>query len=123
MKLTDYNTQMPRLKLEKPLETRELVRYINERSGFVASDVVGMLYELRDVLLNHLQNAKPVRLESLGIFSPSMRLDGSINIRFRPSKEFLKDLNAKTDTLTRRASNRKNIGKTLQDLAALPGTE
>jgi len=54
-------------------------------------------------------------LEGIGIFSPSIKLDGTINIKFRPDKELVKELNLKNN-LHKRIKNRENIGKRLTDL-------
>ena len=115
MALTDLNSDLPRIKLNKPLNTRDLIKYINARSGFVASDIVGMIYELHDVLLDFLRDGTPVRLEGIGIFSPSVKLDGKIKINFRADKGLIKELNLKHN-LKRKITNRKNLGKTLSEL-------
>jgi hypothetical protein len=69
--------------------------------------------------MDHLKNATPVRLEGIGIFSPTLKLDGTVNVRFRPDKEFLRELNAQKDNLRDRITHKKNVGKTLDDLQEL----
>ena len=117
MPLTNTNSKFPRLKLNKPKTTRDLMKYINQRSGFVSSDIIGMIYEFRDVILNHAREATPIRLEGLGIFSPSIKLDGTYNIKFRPDKSLIKDLN-RENYLKPYITNRKNVGKTLTEIEA-----
>lgn len=119
MALTETNAQFPRLKLNSPLEKRQLINYISHSSGFTAGDIMGMIYALRDVLMDHLKYATPVRLEGIGIFSPTIKLDGTVNVRFRPDKEFLRELNAQKEYLKDRISHKKNVGKTLEDLQEL----
>ncbi len=97
------------------MTTRKLMEYINRRSGFVSSDVIGMIYEFRDVIRYQLQDATPVRLEGIGIFSPTIKLDGTINIKFRPDKSLVKELNS-SHNLKDRITNRKNLGRSLSDL-------
>lgn len=118
MPLSDTNSTFPRIKLRDLVETRELMHYINRRSGFVSSDVIGMMYEFRDVILDFMRDARPVKLEGLGIFSPSIKLDGTINIKFRPDKSFVAELN-QSNNLKDYITNRKNLGKTLSDLEQL----
>lgn len=77
---------------------------------------MGMIYALKDTLMEKLKYATPVRLEGIGIFSPTLKLDGTLNVKFRPDKEFLKELNSQRNNLKERITNKKNIGKTLDDL-------
>ncbi len=118
MALTNTNSNFPRIKLNKPVEKNELIKFINSRSGFVASDIVGMIYELRDVILYYLRNGTPVKLEGIGIFSPSIKLDGAIRIKFRADKELVAELN-RENNLKNRITNRKYLGKTLSELEKL----
>lgn len=122
MALTDINTQFPRIKLKSPLEKRELINYISHSTGFSSGDIMGMIYALKDTLLNHLKYATPVRLEEIGIFSPTLKLDGTVNIRFRPDKDFLQALNGQKDNLREHITNKKNVGKSLDDLQDMVST-
>ncbi len=93
MPLTDINKQMPRLKTHGPTTTREFIRYCESSSTFSAADAVGMIYVLRAALLSFASGAKPLRLEDFGIFTPTIKLDGTLNIKFRPEKSLIRDLN------------------------------
>lgn len=115
--LTDANPQFPRLKHNRPLDTQQLIRFIQGRSGLTAGDVVGMMYELSDTVLFFMREGTPVRLEGLGIFSPSLKLDGSIRVNFRADKSLTAELN-RQNTLKHTATHRQNIGKRLTDLTA-----
>ena len=116
MSLTEVNSKFPRVKLNKPVEKRDLINFIQSRSGYVSSDVVGMMYEFCDSILFFLKQATPVRLEGIGIFSPSLKLDGTIQIKFRPDKSLVRELNT-SNSLKGHITNRHNIGKSLDDLA------
>lgn len=118
MPLSQVNDRFPRLKLDKPLETRDLLDFITERSTLSPADTIAVIYALREALLYYLSVARPVRLEGIGIFRPSLKLDGSLRIRFKPDKQLLKELNEKKSGLKRRITNRKNLGKTLNELEA-----
>ncbi len=118
MAMTDVNPQLPRIKLKSPVEQRDLIRYIVGSSGLVASDIVAMIYQLRDCLLHYLEDGVPLRLEGIGIFTPTIKLDGTIQIRFRADKSLVKELNQQ-NYLKKRIVNRKNIGKSLKELEEL----
>ena len=116
MALTDNNRQFPRIKLNRILEKGKLINFINNSSTFSEGDIVGVIGAVKGALLNYLKEATPVRLEGIGIFSPTLKLDGTVNIRFRPDKEFMRNLNSQKDNLRDCIKNKKNVGKTLDDL-------
>ncbi|HDQ45424.1 MAG TPA: hypothetical protein ENN17_08015 [bacterium] len=115
MNLTDHNARLPRLKLNDPMEPRELMNEISARSGLVPADVVGVIYELGANLLNCCRYARPLRLEGIGLFAPTVRLDGTIHIRFKPDKGLLKELNL-SNNLKKHITHRQNLGKSLEEL-------
>lgn len=111
-------TLLPKLKGGKIVEKPELVDFIVEHGGMVESDVAGMMAEQKNSLFHYLRSGRPVRMEGVGLFSVSIRLDGSIKINFRPDKVLLERLNA-SDGYTGEILNTENIGKTLAELEAM----
>lgn len=120
MALKDVAPLFPKIVLGKTTTKTELVDHIKERTGMHKSDVVGMLAELEDTLLHFLSMGRPVRLEGIGIFTPSIKLDGTIKINFRINKRLQERLNLK-DTFTGEIKNKENIGKTMAELEAQAG--
>ncbi len=116
MPLSQVNDRFPRLKLEKPLETRDMAAYISQRSTLSPPDVIAVIYALQDVLLHNLSMGRPVRLEGIGIFRPSLKLDGTLKIRFKADKFLLKELNRQKNNLKHKITHRENLGKTLSEL-------
>jgi hypothetical protein len=118
MPLSQVNNRFPRLKLEKPLNTRDLLNFIAERSTLSPADTIAVIYALQEALLYNLSLARPVRLEGIGLFRPSLKLDGSLRIRFKPDKQLLKALNENKGGLKQKITHRKNLGKSLSELEA-----
>ncbi len=116
MPLSKVNDRFPRLKLDKPLETRDLLHFISEGSTLSPADTIAVIYALQEALLYNLAQARPVRLEGIGIFRPTLKLDGSVRIRFKPDKHLLTALNMEKDRLKKKITHRKNLGKTLSEL-------
>lgn len=118
--LTDANAHLPRIKHQRPLEPLQVAHYIKERSSYTVGDVIGMMYQLGDAALFFMRQGTPVRLEGLGILSPSLKLDGTVTITFRAEKPLLAELN-RENSLKRITTHRKNIGKTLEELQQSAG--
>ena len=118
MPLTDANSILPRLDLGNLVERRELTQHITSRTGFVAGEIIGIIAELKDAVLLFNRGGRPVRLEGFGIFTPSIKLNGTINITFRPDKELIQAINKK-DAYNGRIKNKQYLKKSLEELEAL----
>ncbi|GAB4340638.1 MAG: hypothetical protein Kow0037_26670 [Calditrichia bacterium] len=115
MPLPDVVKLLPKIKTGKTTTKTELVEHIKERTGLVKSDVVGMLAELEDTLLHFLSMGRPVKLEGIGTFSPSIKLDGTIKINFRIDKSLGQRINL-DGAFTGEIVNKDNIGKSITEL-------
>lgn len=118
MSMTEVNPLLPRIILNKPLPLSELIEYIKDRSNLNKGEVLGILSHLEDDLVFFLNEGYPMRLPGIGSFTPTIRLDGHINIKFRPEKELLNSLNAK-GAFTGTIKNKKNVGKSIDELKQL----
>ena len=56
-----------------------------------------------------------VKIEGLGTFPSTIRLDGNLDILFRPDPAMLRELNDRTQ-FSARILNKSNIGKTAEEL-------
>ncbi len=112
------NAYCPRIKLGKQAGTDDLVEFIARSTGLNESGVRQVLLELRDAVLFFAQRGQPVKLEGLGIYTPTIDLDGTIGVGHRADpaiKRGLKDLSAfKGDV-----ENREHVGKTGDELVAM----
>lgn len=78
-----------------------------------------MLNELRYALFFNLRAGRPVSLPGLGYFSPSISLDGTINVNLRVDPELSGELNKTKEGFKGKIINAVNVGKTSDDLVAL----
>lgn len=81
-----------------------------------------VIYELRDAILDAHRAGQAVKLEGLGTFTPTIRMEGELDILFRPNPAMQRDLNDRTQ-FGAKILNRANIGKTADDLVAQWNTE
>lgn len=118
MPLKDIQPFLPRMELGKTTTKTEIVDHIKERTGLHKSDVVAMLAEIEDTLLHFLKMGRSVKLEGIGTFSPSIKLDGKIKVNLRLNRRLGDRLNMAGE-YSGEIKNRENIGKTMADLEAL----
>lgn len=111
-------TYGPRLKLGRTADTDELVDFIARSTGLNESGVRQVLLELRDAAIFFNRQGRAVKLEGLGIYSPSIDLSGKVKIGHRADNALTKALN-NGGAFRGEIVNRENIGKSSSDLAAL----
>ena len=115
-KITAIRKYKPDIKRERTRQMHEVTEDISQRTGLSDGQVLHVIYELRDAILKAHRHGQAVRIEGLGIFTPIMRMDGSLDIAFRPAVELLKKLNKLK--LYADILNKANIGKSSKELIA-----
>ena len=65
-----------------------LVEFIARSTGLNESGVRQVLLELRDTVLFFNLRGQPVKLEGLGIYTPSIQLDGNYKVGRRADMKF-----------------------------------
>ena len=76
-----------------------------------------MLLELRDAILFFNNQGYGVKLEGLGTFLPNIELDGTFDVQYRADVALKRGLNA--GNFSGKIKNRRNIGKSPEELAAM----
>ena len=108
---------MPRIKYPKILTTDVLAKFMAMGKSVNEADVKSMLCQLRDALMYHSSIGQPVKLDGLGIFRPTISLDGSFSMTFRPDIKIKGSQNAPYG-FTGEIINKDMIGKTQADIIA-----
>ena len=86
-------------------------------TGLNEGEIRFVVYELRDAILMAHRHGQAVKIDGLGTFTPTIRMDGSLDILFRPEADMLRQLNDTTKFYAK-ILNKSNIGKSVDDLAA-----
>jgi hypothetical protein len=115
-KITAIRHYKPEIKREKTLQTTELLEDIAQRTSLRESEVVHVASELREAILLAHRQGRAVKIDGPGTCTPILRLDGSVDIVFRPAVEMLKKLN--TLEFYAKILNKANIGKSSDELIA-----
>lgn len=113
-----------RLRIEQgnTIQKPELIRAVSRATGIVEGTLDHNIKELRDHLIEYCRAGRAVKVEGLGTWTPTVSLDGTFDIQYRPDPAFSYGLNIPgifTGTLV----NREHIGKTGEDLVTLWNTD
>jgi len=109
------NAYRPRIEQGNTVQKPELIRAVSRATGIVEGTLDQSIKELRDQIIEFNRAGRPVKVDGLGTFSPSIDLEGNLSISFRPDPAFANGLNV-PGIFTGTVINRENIGKTSEEL-------
>ncbi|MBI5952059.1 MAG: HU family DNA-binding protein [Chloroflexi bacterium] len=116
-KLAAIRKYRPEIKRERTRQMPQVVEGIAMRTGLNKGEILLVIYELQDAILDAHRSGQAVKVEGLGTFTPTIRMDGKLDIVFRPEPDMLRQLNDPTK-FHAKILNKPNIGKSADDLAA-----
>lgn len=116
-KITAIRKYRPEINREPTRQMPKLVDDMIRGTGLSQGEIFSVVYELRDAILMAHRHGQAVKIEGLGTFTPTVRMDGSLDILFRPDPEMLRQLNDNTRFYAK-ILNKSNIGKTADELIA-----
>ena len=109
------NAYRPRVDQGNTVQKPELIRRLSRATSLVEGSVELAMKELRDQLIEYCRSGRAVKVDGLGIWTPTMGLDGKLRIQYRPDPAFGYGLNL-PGVFTGKIINHENIGKTSDDL-------
>ena len=116
-KITAIRRYRPEIKRMPTLQTRHMVENLTRRTSLSDGSIRHVVYELRDEILRAHRTGQAVKIEGLGTFTPTIRVDGSLDVLFRPDPAMLRELNDRTQFYAK-ILNKANIGKSAEELVA-----
>lgn len=112
------NMYRPKIKLGNTAGNDDLVQFISRSTGLNESGVRQVILELRDAVIFFNRRGEAVKLEGLGIYAPSIDLEGTFKVGHRADTVLTKTLNVQ-GSFTGNIENRENIGKTGDELVGM----
>jgi hypothetical protein len=112
------NAFRPRIDQGNTVQKAELIRGLSRATSLVEGSVELAMKELRDQLIEHLRAGRAVKVDGLGIWTPTIALDGTLDIQYRPDGAFSYGLNL-PGMFTGKIHNSQNIGKTSDELVQM----
>lgn len=116
-KITAIRKYRPEIKRDRTRQMPQIIADIARSSALNEGSIRHVVYELRDAILMAHRAGQAVKIEGLGTFTPTVRIDGSFDILFRPDPEMLRQLNDRT-RFHAKILNRASIGKSADDMVA-----
>ena len=116
-KITAIRRYRPEIERMPTLKTAELVEDMVQSTSLNEGSIRFVVYELRDVILRAHRIGQAVKIEGLGTFTPTIHVDGSLDILFRPDPDMLRQLNDRTKFYAK-ILNKANVGKSADELVA-----
>ena len=111
------NAYRPRIEQGNTVQKPELVRALSRATGLVEGSIDHSMKELRDQLIEYCRAGRAVKVEGLGTWTPTIALDGTLDIQYRPDPAFSYGLNI-PGIFSGTIVNREFIGKTSDELVA-----
>jgi hypothetical protein len=116
-KIKAINAYRPRVEQGNTVQKPELIRALSRATSLIEGSVDQTMKELRDQLTEYCRSGRAVKVEGLGTWTPTIGLDGTLDIQYRADTAFSYGLNV-PGIFTGRIINRENIGKTGEELVA-----
>ena len=116
------NAYRPRVEQGNTVQKPELVRALSRSTSLVEGTVDQTMKELRDHLIEYCRSGRAVKVEGLGTWTPTISLDGTLDIQYRPDAAFTYGLNV-PGIFSGTILNREYIGSTGEDLVTRWNTD
>ena len=105
----------PRIELARTISSSELAQHIASRTSLNRGEISNVLNELNEAVTTFACQGTAVKIDGLGIFTPSIGLTGRFRVGVRLDRSVGKVLNV-PGAFNGKILNRTNIGKTVKDL-------
>ena len=115
--LKAINANRPKINLRPTVQLPALVGYLSSRTGLSEGEVRMVLEELSDAVTFFNRQGQGVKLVKLGTYLPKLALNGKFGVSHRLDVAIKNALNA-PGSFSGEIANRKNIGKSADDLLA-----
>lgn len=116
-RITAIRRYKPEIQRNPTLQMPDIIGDMTQATGLTHGAVLHVMYQFQEAILTAHRDGRALKMEGLGTFTPVMRMDGSLDILFRPHVELLRQLNDLT-SFHAKILNKKNIGKTSDELIA-----
>jgi len=115
-------TYLPRITRDRTISTAKLADYIEARTSLNHGEILNVLMELREGIKFFCLEGNAVKIQSLGTFGPSIKLDGQIRVKTRLDVGINKAINV-AGAFKGTVLNRDNIVKSSDELVELWNAE
>ena len=116
-KITAIRRYRPEIEREPTRQMPEIVEDMCRSTTLSSGVIFNVMHQLQETLMASFHSGRAAKIEGLGTFTPTIRMDGSLDILFRPEPDMLRQLNDRTQ-FNAKIINKASIGKSADDLIA-----
>ena len=117
-KIQAINTYRPRIDQGNTVQKAEYIRIVARATTLNEGTADSVLKETRDVIIQFGREGRAVKIDGIGVFTPTIGLDGKLDISVRPDNALIEGLNT-PKTFSGTFINNENIGKTAEELVSM----
>lgn len=121
-KITAIRRYRPEIQRKRTRQTPEIIEDMCRSTTLSRGVIRNVVSQLQETLIDNFHQGRAVKFEGLGTFTPTIRMDGSLDVLFRPEPEMLSKLDDPT-RFNAKILNKASIGKSADDLVARWNTE
>lgn len=114
-KIQAITAYRPRIDMGATADTRRFFNLVTQRTTLSPGVVMNVQESEVEALTGLLAEGRSVRT-GVAVYTPTIRMDGSVRVRVRVDQRILDALNA-PGALNGKLINAENVGKTAEDLA------
>ena len=119
--ISALNHYRPQIEYGETAGWREVAEFLEARTTLSKTDIIATLTGLQDAVLHFNLQGRGVKLEGLGTYLPNINYQGEIDAAHRLDRRLKRGLN--NGSFSGKIRNKKNIGKTVEEVIALWNAE
>lgn len=120
-RISIINHYRPQIEYGETADWREVAEFLEARTTLSKTDIIATLTGLQDAVLHFNSQGRGVNLEGLGTYLPNINYQGEIDAAHRLDRRLKRRLN--NGSFSGKIRNKKNIGKTVEEVVALWNAE
>ena len=119
--ISALNHYRPQIEYGETAGWREVAEFLEARTTLSKTDIIATLTGLQDAVLHFNLQGRGVKLEGLGTYLPNINYQGEIDAAHRLDRRLKRQLN--NGSFSGKIRNKKNIGKTVEQVVAMWNAE
>ncbi len=120
-RISVINHYRPQIEYGETAGWREVAKFLESSSTLSKIDIIGVLTGLQDAVVYFNSQGRGVKLEGLGTYLPNINYQGELDAAHRLDRNLKRALN--NGSFRGKIRNKKNIGKTVEEVIALWNAE
>jgi len=110
------NRLRPRIVGQGAIDLEEISRRVSKNTTFNLDEIYSVLRQFAREALAALKSGETIKVDGLVNLGPNMKVGGAVDMRMRPHRSAIAELNDPTLWTADRVANHENLTKTMDEL-------